>query len=301
MKRQAKKQLKRLFAGLGLEIRPRCVSLSGATHVPRKADARDYSGRFREIISDPLNLLIERHPLAGFVYNDLVYLHNGNLVPIGGPNAYCGSFSEILIVNRGVHEPLEEYVFQEVTRHIDGKPVMLELGAYWGHYSLWLKKKYPNAATHLVEPDVGNLAVGRCNFDLNKQSGEFYNEFVGDGKFTVDRFVSNKRIKKLDILHSDIQGYEIEMLRGCESSLKNRIIDYFFISTHSQDLHMQVEAYLALSGYRLEVSSDVDHQTTSSDGFVFASNPAIPPIFHNLKPLGRKEILLASPARLINL
>jgi hypothetical protein len=32
-----------------------------------KADADNFLGRYREIISDPLNLAIKRHPLAGFM------------------------------------------------------------------------------------------------------------------------------------------------------------------------------------------------------------------------------------------
>ena len=73
-----------------------------------KAAASDFLGRFREVISDPLNLLIERVPAAGFVEGDLVYLHNGLRVPVAGPGAYYGTFSQLLVLNRGVHEPLEE-------------------------------------------------------------------------------------------------------------------------------------------------------------------------------------------------
>ena len=76
--------------------------------LPPKAVADDTLGRFREVISDPLNLLIERVPLAGIVHDNEVYLHNGNRVPVSGSGAYCGPFSQLLIVNRGVHEPLEE-------------------------------------------------------------------------------------------------------------------------------------------------------------------------------------------------
>eukprot|EP01035_Chromulina_nebulosa_P006479 gene6479-8760_t len=44
-----------------------------------KALGSDTPGRFREIISDPLNLLIERHPRAGLIADGLVTLHNGNV------------------------------------------------------------------------------------------------------------------------------------------------------------------------------------------------------------------------------
>ena len=54
--------------------------------IPPKA--HDYAGRFREVISDPLNLLIERVPDAGFVEDGLVTLHNGVRAPIEGKGAY---------------------------------------------------------------------------------------------------------------------------------------------------------------------------------------------------------------------
>lgn len=66
-----------------------------------KADASDFLGRFREIVSDPLNLAIERHPLAGFVEGEFVMLHNGNSVPVNGETAYYGDFSHILVIKRG--------------------------------------------------------------------------------------------------------------------------------------------------------------------------------------------------------
>jgi hypothetical protein len=99
--------------------------------LPMKAQADDLLGRFREVISDPLNLLIERVPMAGLVEQGEVYLHNGNRVPLSGEGAYYGAFSQLLIVNRGVHEPLEEFVFQQLLKSLGEAPVMLELGAYW--------------------------------------------------------------------------------------------------------------------------------------------------------------------------
>src|SRR5579862_10039493 len=84
--------------------------------LPPKAETADFIGRFREVISDPLNLLIERVPMAGVVEGDEVCLHNGIRVPVAGSGAYYGGFSDLLVLNRGVHEPLEEYVFQEVLR-----------------------------------------------------------------------------------------------------------------------------------------------------------------------------------------
>lgn len=98
----------------------------------QKAEPDDFISRFREIVSDPLNLLIQRDPRAGFVDGNYVYLHNGLKVPISGPYAYYGGFSVIFSINRGVHKPVEEFVFQEPLNRFPSSPIMLELGAYWG-------------------------------------------------------------------------------------------------------------------------------------------------------------------------
>jgi hypothetical protein len=263
----------------------------------KKAEASDFLGRFREIVSDPLNLAIERHPLAGYIEGDSVILHNGNRVPVNGETAYYGDFSQILVINRGVHEPLEEYVFQEVLRAVSPSPIMLELGAYWGHYSMWLKATHPKASVHMVEPESLNIRAGRENFQRNDLQGIFLESFVGKGCFEVDEYLSKSDISILDILHSDIQGYELEMLEGASGVLAEQRVTYVFISTHSQELHQSVVSKLSDFGYRVEVSSDFDSETTSFDGFVFASNPSVKPVFTDFNPLNRLQILGASSSQ----
>lgn len=268
--------------------------------LPAKATEADFVGRFREIISDPLNLLIERVPMAGVVQGNEVFLHNGNRVPLSGDAAYYGAFSQILIVNRGVHEPLEEYVFQEVLKKLRDDPVMIELGAYWAHYSMWLKKLRPRATLVLVEPNPSNLAAGKSNFRRNGFEGEFINAPVAKGQFEVDRFFHARDIRRLDILHADIQGYEIQMLDAARTTLAETKIDYLFISTHSQKLHGDVVRTLGEYGYRIEVSSDFDNDTTSFDGFVFASSPGATRIFREFIPFGRTKITAGPVDRMIS-
>ncbi|QLE86088.1 FkbM family methyltransferase [Shewanella sp. Scap07] len=264
-----------------------------------KAKANDFYGRFREIVSDPLNLLIERCPNAGFVNGEYVYLHNGIKVPFKGPLSYYDDFSQILVINRGVHEPVEEYVFQQVMKVINvAKPTMLELGAYWGHYSLWMKQCHPNSSVYLVESDASNLAAGKNNFIANGQEGHFIEAFVGHGHFNVDDYLSSKT-GPLTILHSDIQGYEVEMLKDASRSLREHLVDYIFLSTHSQQLHQESLSLLADYGYRIEVSSDFTHETTSFDGFIFASSPTVKAVFKYLNPLGRADIIHSDSCRLL--
>ncbi len=262
-----------------------------------KALGSDTPGRFREIVSDPLNLLIERHPRAGLIADGMVTLHNGNVVPTSGPQSYYGDFSKILIINRGVHEPVEEYVFQEVLRVLPEAPVMLELGAYWAHYSMWMKARRPQARVFMVEPETLNLRAGRGNFERNGYEGTFIQAMVGRGHFQVDDFMRTLEGGRLDLLHVDIQGYEAEMLEGAVHSLANGLVDYAFISTHTQELHEQIIRGLEAFGMRVEISSRFDYGTTSYDGFVFTSRMAKAPVFAGFAPMGLTEIMNATPAQ----
>jgi hypothetical protein len=200
-----------------------------------------------------------------------------------------------------VHEPLEEYCFQEVLANLSTpKPVMLELGSYWAHYSMWMKKAHPLASCHMVEADSTYLEAGRENFRSNGFEGQSYLGRVGHGGLQVDDFLRKQGIRHLDILHSDIQGFELEMIEGATESLATRCIDRIFISTHSEALHAAVESGLRRYGYIIEVSSPFDYHTTSCDGFILASAPRCSRIFQGWMPLGRLEIARATPAQLIN-
>ncbi|MFY2822320.1 FkbM family methyltransferase [Ruegeria sp. MALMAid1280] len=260
-----------------------------------------FQERARDVISDPLNLLIDRVPNAGYVNKEgHVVLHNGNAVPISGEYSYYGEFSSILVSNRGVHEPLEELCFQYVlTKLRSTKPSMLELGAYWAHYSMWLKRVYPDAYCTMVEPEEQNLEAGRKNFALNGYKGDFVKAFVAKAEFSVDKFMLEKGLDKLDILHSDIQGYEVEMLDGATVTLSNHRCDFVFVSTHDDRLHDVVIDQLKSFGYRIETTSSVEKHTTSFDGFVLASSPNVPPLFKDFDPWGREEIAKASGTELL--
>jgi hypothetical protein len=269
------------------------------TMVPPKAGGGDFLDRFREVISDPINLLIDRVPMAGVVEANQVYLHNGNRVPVTGEGAYSGSFSQLLVINRGVHEPLEEYVFQELMKRLPDVPVMVEVGANWGHYSMWLKRLKPASTVILIEPEQAYLAAGINNFARNGLKGEFIQAFVGNGHLQIDAFLQGRALERLDILHADIQGYEAEMIEGCSASLNDYAIDYLFISTHSQHIHGSIVSSLRDKMYRIEVSSDFDNETTSYDGFVFASSPRTKQVFDGLTVIGRTSIAKSRPADLL--
>lgn len=203
-------------------------------------------------------------------------MHNGIKIHVG---SYYGDGNTVLIhKNRGVHEPQEEKVFEEITKQLPPNSVMLELGAFWGFYSMSFQKNVREAVNYLIEPDAHALLSGVNNFKLNKFRGNFFNYYVSDiietGKIptiTIDRFLEINKISKLTILHSDIQGFELKMLIGASRHLKEGNIAYLFISTHSNELHNDCVRFLKRCDYQILCEANLD-ESYSWDGLIVAKH-----------------------------
>jgi hypothetical protein len=151
----------------------------------------------------------------------------------------------------------------------------------------------------LVEPDAEKLEVGRANLARHGYDGRFHGEFVGRGGFSVDTYMTTQGLECITLLHSDIQGFEVEMLEGAKQALSGHRISHLFVSTHSQPLHDNVVKALEDFGYRIDVSSDFERHTTSFDGFMMASAPGKPMIFPDAPAfMGREDIGRATPEQL---
>jgi hypothetical protein len=86
------------------------------------------------------------------------------------------------------------------------------------------------------------------------------------------------------------------MLECAAGSLANKRINHVLLSAHSQDIHRSFVKKVVSFTCRVEVASDFDSETTSHDGFVFAANPSLKPVFTDFSPLSRLQILEVSPA-----
>lgn len=235
--------------------------------------------RIQEVIASPDNAHIERHPDAGKLQGYTIVMHNGVRVCANG--YYGGGVLNMLIDNRGVHEPQEERAFEEIIRLLPERCSMLELGAYWCFYSLSLLQQRPKATCYLVEPESQNLISGKLNFRLNQRRGDFTQAYVGKSPATsprtiaVDAFCAEKGIEHLDILHSDIQGFELDMLEGARGFLTQGKASYVFISTHSSSLHAACLEKLQAFGYSILAEADLT-ETFSFDGLIVAKHASVP-------------------------
>jgi hypothetical protein len=233
----------------------------------------DWKARIQDVCQAPDNQRISRVADAGEINGFYITMHNGVKVCANG--YYGHGILNMLVKNKGVHEPQEEWAFEEILDHVPPCCEMLELGAYWGFYSLSLLKRHPTATCHLVEPNRFYLASGKLNFEINGCQGDFLQAMVAavpsdqPKSVSVDSFCDSRKIKRLHILHSDIQGYEVEMLKGASAMLGQKRVDYVFISTHSNELHKECIRILKQYEFVILASADLD-ESYSHDGLIVA-------------------------------
>lgn len=177
-------------------------------------------------------------------------MHNGLLVKSGG---YYGEWMERIIKDlRGHHEPQEEKVFYEVLSRLGKGATMIELGAFWAYYSLWFNRVIKDARNVCCEPDPHNIEVGKANAKLNNANMTFIQSAAGkdSGKIvdfpldsepgktvrvpilTVDEIVEQQKLPCVDLLHMDVQGYELDGIEGALKTIKQGKLRFLMVSTH---------------------------------------------------------------------
>ena len=200
---------------------------------------------------------IEKAEDAGRMRDGLLVLHTGLKVL---PTAYHGFQFLVRMQNTcGVDDLEEEFVFQRVLSQIGKGGLMIELGSFWAHYSLWFKSRVGGARNFCIEPELRNLLYGITNAEINDldKGIVFLHNYISDrmdpsthpATLTIDQLVTQHGIMQIDILHSDIQGAEAKMLLGARDIFLNRKVRYALISTHSDDLHRCCRSLLESYGY----------------------------------------------------
>lgn len=238
----------------------------------------EWEYRINTVLSSPDNSKINSCKDGGTLKGNYLIMHNGLKID---PLSYYGyPLLKMMLQNRSIHEPQEEFVFQEVLKEMPHTATMLELGAYWSYYSMWFNKKVDNPINYMIEPE--NIQSGINNFKLNRLKGYFFQYFISDHPsinedgsetISVDSFVEKKQIGFIDILHSDIQGYEYLMLQGATRLLSEKKIGYVFISTHSNELHQQCKEFMDALNFIMVCSANID-ESYSHDGLLVYKNPA---------------------------
>ena len=250
----------------GFLRRKRSLDALGNRTILRASHARkksEWDSRIADVLACPDYARLPRVPDAGQVKDGVQTMHNG--VKVVKDCYYRWRGTLMFAATEGVHEPQEERVFAEVVKFVPPGGVMIELGAYWGFYSLWFASEVAKARCLLIEPALINLDLGRENFRLNGRDGEFVRAMVGakssnhwwrGATVCVDDLVEQRGLEQIDILHSDIQGFEDAMLQGAARTLGAGKVRFVFVSTHSTELHLRCRK--ELQKFDFEIIADAD-------------------------------------------
>lgn len=285
--------VKKIFRRVGLTLKHwiensrllwySCLSSFGAYDNNNKVASTKFSSewefRIERVVASEWNRAIVRVQDAGLIKDGYQIMHNNLRVLTG---AYYGlPIAKMLYLNKGVHEPEEEKIFGDILKLLQPGSTMLEMGAHWSFYSMWFLKSNTGGKAYMIEPEPKFLEVGKRNFLMNGLVGTFDEFFLGSHSeiskarkvISLDDYMALRGIARLEIAHADIQGFEMEMLVGAAVALNNKLIDYFFISTHTNELHANCISHLRSKGYEILYSFDLD-TISSFDGLIVATSIA---------------------------
>jgi len=221
-------------------------------------------------------------------------MHEGTRVLAG---AYHGEWmSEIIRRLRGHHEPQEEVVVHRILERLRGRqdPVIVELGAFWAYYAIWAMRAVGGRAV-IVEPDPGNLEVGRTNLRLNGLTALCVQAAVGGPHgstrrvlcesdeverdlrvVTLPGLMAEHGLEYLDLVLADVQGPEDDVLARAATQFVDRRIRFLVVSTHHESIsgdshtHERCLETLTDTGAHIIAAHTVD-ESFSGDRLIAAS------------------------------
>lgn len=163
------------------------------------------------------------------------------------------------------------------------KPVILDVGANTGQTAISLKKLFPSGIVHSFEPSkktfeelnqncqkypsifTWNLGIGSSESDLQLHENRFndMSSFLMPSDFcwgnivqtstvkvtTIDKFSHEQNLGLVDLLKSDTQGFEMEVLKGASNLLRNHQIHLVYVELIISDMYKNLTPYYEILNF----------------------------------------------------
>lgn len=128
----------------------------------------------------------------------------------------------------------------------------------------WTKMHFEEQSIN-AKPIYGAVTskVGECQFYSVVDPASNYGQSIRDDGnlkvpcYTVDYLMNKYKFDIVDILHSDVQGAEYDMILGATEALKKKAIKYMMIGTHKLGINEQIIDYVKPYGYEFLFSVNV--------------------------------------------
>jgi hypothetical protein len=196
--------------------------------------------------------------------------------------------------------------FVKILDKIDNPtPVMIEVGSWWGFWSLVFRHRFPLGQNILVELGKRHISIGLTNFELNNFDekhywGGFHLDFSNvyakgvresnydfeqiEGEYWDTKILGKKtgpeldfidiysieKLDRIDLLHADIQGSEYPLILNLDNAypwVLNDKVDNLVLATHSQLIHSDLLSLLTKK-YGFNIVAAEPFGTVGGDGML---------------------------------
>lgn len=184
------------------------------------------------------------------------------------------------------HEIYSRKVYNRV-REIQKDDVVIDVGAHIGVFTLRAARRAVEGLVIAVEPHplnyrllmenvkrnnlknvvALNLALSNYNGTANLYESVFsglHSLVTRKGKFvrvpvkTLDRMVEELRIVKIDVIKIDVEGGELDVLKGAEKTLKRNHIHLAIAAYHTRTEAQELSAFLLDRNFKIAKSKYID-------------------------------------------